>query len=446
MIQKVDYALLGTLAVRDGMLQMVSESADDREKETINREDYTKLKSHVQEIVRQQFSLADTANVRAPVVRSKFKTIAENSMRNLGIQITETDMPALVQKLFDDILGYGVLEKYFFDSSITDIIVNNTEIRIIKNGKRTIAEDKFEDIYQAHTILDRMLAPTGRKIDSSTPRVNARLFDGSRLHACVTPTAVDGILITIRRFPEAISVDTLIKNGTLSKKLLEFLRACVAARQSIVISGGTGSGKTTLINAVGAFIPYDESIVTIEDTAELQIQHPDVRRMEARTANIEGQGQITLRNLVGDSLRMIPDRIIVGECRGEEAFDMLQAMNTGHDGSLTTVHANSAQDCISRLLTLTQMASMGLEQAAIYEMIAGAVDIIVHIDRDKTGQRKIQHIVETAGSDISSTGVTHGVKLNTLWKYDRNNGWQWVAEEFLRKEKLIEDGVWKCSF
>ncbi|MGB4028029.1 MAG: CpaF family protein, partial [Acetomicrobium sp.] len=425
MIQKVDYALLGTLAVRDGMLQMESESVSNDKEEIIDRDNYARLKSHVQELVRQQFSLADTANVRTPVVRSKFRTIAENAMRNLGIQVTEADMHILVQKLFDDILGYGVLEKYFFDPEITDIIVNNTEIRVIKKGKRMIAEDRFEDTYQAHTILDRMLAPTGRKIDSSTPRVNARLFDGSRLHACVTPTAVDGILITIRRFPEVISVDTLIKNSTLSKQLLEFLRACVVARQSIVISGGTGSGKTTLINAIGSFIPYDESIITIEDTAELQIQHPDVRRMEARTANIEGKGQITLRDLVQDALRMIPDRIIVGECRGEEAFDMLQAMNTGHEGSLTTVHANSAQECINRLLTLTQMASMGLEQAAIYEIIAGAVDIIVHVGRDKTGQRKILEIAEVAGTDEH-----HGVKLNTLWKYDRENkDWEWVARE-----------------
>ncbi|MDR9756960.1 MAG: CpaF family protein [Thermoanaerobacterales bacterium] len=441
MIQKVDYALLGTLAVRDGMLQMESESVSNDKEEIIDRDNYERLKSHVQELVRQQFSLADTANVRTPVVRSKFKTIAENAMRNLGIQVTEADMHILVQKLFDDILGYGVLEKYFFDPEITDIIVNNTEIRVIKKGKRMIAEDRFEDTYQAHTILDRMLAPTGRKIDSSTPRVNARLFDGSRLHACVAPAAVDGILITIRRFPEAISVDTLIKNGTLSKKLLEFLRACVVARQSVVISGGTGSGKTTLINAIGSFIPYDESIITIEDTAELQIQHPDVRRMEARTANIEGKGQITLRDLVQDALRMIPDRIIVGECRGEEAFDMLQAMNTGHDGSLTTVHANSAQECINRLLTLTQMASMGLEQAAIYEIIAGAVDIIVHVGRDRTGQRKILEIAEVAGTDEH-----HGVKLNTLWKYDRKNkNWKWVAKDFIRKKKLIEDGGWKCS-
>ena len=441
MIQKVDYALLGTLAVRDGMLQMESESVSNDKEEIIDRDNYARLKSHVQELVRQQFSLADTANVRTPVVRSKFRTIAENAMRNLGIQVTEADMHILVQKLFDDILGYGVLEKYFFDPEITDIIVNNTEIRVIKKGKRMIAEDRFEDTYQAHTILDRMLAPTGRKIDSSTPRVNARLFDGSRLHACVTPTAVDGILITIRRFPEVISVDTLIKNSTLSKQLLEFLRACVVARQSIVISGGTGSGKTTLINAIGSFIPYDESIITIEDTAELQIQHPDVRRMEARTANIEGKGQITLRDLVQDALRMIPDRIIVGECRGEEAFDMLQAMNTGHEGSLTTVHANSAQECINRLLTLTQMASMGLEQAAIYEIIAGAVDIIVHVGRDRTGQRKILEIAEVAGTDEH-----HGVKLNTLWKYDRKNkNWKWVAKDFIRKKKLIEDGGWKCS-
>jgi pilus assembly protein CpaF len=429
------------------MLQMDSEFDDKTEEGIISNEDYAKMRSNVQGAVRQQFSLADTANIRLPLVRSKFRTIAENAMRNLGIQIAETDMSILVQKLFDDILGFGVLEKYFFDPEITDIVVNGTEIRIIDEGKRTRAEDKFEDIYQAHTVLERMLAPTGRKIDSSTSRVNARLFDGSRLHAIVAPTAVDGILITIRRFPETISPEIMIKNGTLSRELLEFLRASVVSRQSIVISGGTGSGKTTLINAVGSFIPHDESVVTIEDTAELQIQHPDVRRTEARPANIEGKGKITLRDLVEDSLRMIPDRIIVGECRGEEAFDMLQAMNTGHDGSITSLHANSAWDCISRLSSLVQMASMGLDLAAIYDMIAGAVDIIVHIGRDKTGQRRIQHIVETAGPDISSTGVTHGVKLNTLWEYDKENDcWKWVADKFLRKEKLIESGGWKCSF
>lgn len=449
----LDTALVGMLAARDGLIMLSSELEvnrilleDEGKKDILSHEDYANLKLQVQEIVRQQFRLDETVRSRDPVVRSKFKTIALNAMRNLGMAVNEADVPSLVQRLFDDILGYGVLEKYFFDTQVTEIIINGTEIRVMKSGRRILVDERFESVEQVRQVLERMLAPTGRRLDNASPRVNARLFDGSRLYAAIAPVAVDGVTATIRRFPEVISPETLIRNGTASWELMEFLRACVISRQNIVISGGTGSGKTTLINALGSFIPHDESVITVEDTAELQIQHPDVRRLEGRPKNIEGEGEVTLRDLVADALRMFPDRIVVGECRKGEAFDMIQAMNTGHLGSFTTVHANSARHAIDRLLALVQMANMGLEPDAIYDQIAEAVDIIVHISRNKyTGKRIIMHVMEVEGPEKSADGRTRGVKLNKLWEYvPSEEKWLWVARQFIRRKKLIEDGGWKC--
>lgn len=448
-----DSALVGMLAARDGLIKLRSEYElskilleEEEKKEILNPEDYASLKAQVQEIVRQQFRLEETARSRDAVVRSKFKTIALNTMRSLVMTVNEADVPSLVQRLFDDILGYGVLEKYFFDPAVTEIIISSKEIRIMKNGRRILADEKFESVDQVRQVLERMLAPTGRRLDNANPRVNARLFDGSRLYAAIAPVAVDGVTATIRRFPNVISPEALIRYGTASQELMEFLRACIISRQNIVISGGTGSGKTTLINALGSFIPHDESVVTVEDTAELQIQHPDVRRLEGRPKNIEGEGEVTLRDLVADALRMLPDRIVVGECRKGEAFDMLQAMNTGHLGSFTTVHANSAWHAINRLLALVQMADMGLEPAAIYEQIAEAVDIIVHIARNKhTGRRVIMHVVEVEGPEKGTDGKSQGVKLNKLWEYNSSEQkWIWVGREFHRRKKLIEDGGWQC--
>ncbi len=235
-------------------------------------------------------------------------------------------------RLFDDILGFGPVEKYFFDQDVTEIIISGINVRVMRRGKREPVVDRFESLQHARRVVERMIAPTGRRLDLANPRVSARLFDGSRLMAHIAPVAVDGITATIRRFRQDITAEALVKNGACSAELMGFLRACVLARQNIVISGGTGSGKTTWINVLASFIPPNESIVTIEDTAELQLQHPDVRRLESRPANIEGQGEVTLRDLVADALRVFPDRIIVGECRRGEVFDMLQAMNTGHLG------------------------------------------------------------------------------------------------------------------
>lgn len=444
----LDAALIGMLAARDGFIKPVAESETheiaEEKQDIIDRERFTELKEHVQDIIRQQFRLEETAQSRDPVIRSRVKTIAVNSMRNLGITVNEPDVPVIVQKLFDDILGYGALEKYFFNKKVTEIIINGIEIRVMEGGRRIIANERFDSVEQVRLVLERMLAPTGRRLDAKNPRVNARLFDGSRLAAHIAPVAVDGVTATIRRFPDVIAPEAMIRFGTLSPELLEFLRACVLSRQNIVISGGTGSGKTTMINALGAFIPHDESVVTVEDTAELQIQHPDVRRLEARPSNIEDIGEVTLRDLVADALRMFPDRIVVGECRKGEAFDMLQAMNTGHLGSLTTVHANSAHHSINRLLSLVQMANLGLEPDAIYEQIADAVDIIIHISRDKkSGKRRVMHVVEVLGPEKGADGKTRGVKLNTLWEL-KGKEWVWTAKRFEREKSLSEEAGWKC--
>lgn len=443
-----DVALLGMFAARDGLISAAVEpcSEEPDKEEIISPEVYSQLKDHVQEIVRQQFRLEETVRSRDPVIRSKFKAIALNCMRYLDIRVGTPDVPALVQRLFDDIMGYGPLERYFWDPEVTEIIVNNTKITVEKNGIEFDAEEQFESVEQARDVVQRMIAPTGKRLDYAEPEVNARLFDGSRLIAQIAPIAVDGILVAIRRFRQDLTVAELLKNGAFSRALLDFLRAAVVSRQNIVVSGGTGSGKTTLLNVLGSFIPESDRIITIEDPAELRLQHPKVRRLEARPPNIEGKGEIPIRRLVKSALRMAPKRIIVGECRGAEAFDMLQAMNTGHLGSLTTLHANSAADSITRLVGMVLQTGMDLNESAILNMIASAVDLIVHVEMDRTGRRRVDHVVEVAGIRRNEAGAASGVELNTLWAFSREkNDWVWVGRKFLRKEKLVREGGWRCS-
>lgn len=449
----LDVALVGALAARDGLLkpgfvfhpEEGEDVGEERLGETLPPDEYAALKQHVQDVVRQQFRLEDIGKSRDPVVRSRFKNIALHIMRERGLKVAEPDVPALVQRLFDDILGYGPLEKYFYDPEVTEIQVNGTEIRISKHGQRFLVDERFESIGHAREVLERMLAPTGRRIDLANPIVNARLPDGSRLIAVIAPVAVDGILISVRRFRQDITVDELIRRKAVSPKLMNFLRACVLAKLNIVVSGGTGSGKTTIINNLASFIPEKESVMTIEDPAELQLQHPDVRRLEARPANIEGQGEITQRDLMAASLRMFPDRIIIGECRRGEAFDMLQAMNTGHLGSMTTVHANSARHCIARMVNMVQQAGLEMPYNAIIDQIAGAVDIIVHVVRDRSGRRRVDHVVELGDTVKSAEGLSYDIELNLLWQYDpARDDFVWVARKFLRAGRLEEVGwTWR---
>jgi pilus assembly protein CpaF len=303
-------------------------------------------------------------------------------------------------------------------------MVNNAKsIYVEKKGQLTKTPIVFENDLHVLRVIDKIILPLGRRVDADSPSVDARLPDGSRVNAIIPPVAMDGPSITIRKFPkDRLGVQQLIQYGSLTENMATFMRACVLARLNIIISGGTGSGKTTLLNALSSYIPENERIITIEDSAELQLQQDHVLRLETKSASIEGHGAMTVRDLVRNSLRMRPDRIVVGECRGGEALDMLQAMNTGHDGSLTTVHANSPRDAISRLETLILMAGMDLPIKVVRQQIASAVDLIVQQSRLKDGTRKITAITEVAGMEgdtvvltdvfkFEQTGVAEGGKI-----------------------------------
>ncbi len=307
----------------------------------------------------------------------------------------------LLQDILDEITGYGPLQRLLDDPDITEIMVNGPrKIFIEKKGRLERTNVVFEDNLHILKVIDRIVSPLGRHIDSESPMVDARLPDGSRVNAVVPPCAVDGPSITIRKFrKEKMSIAQLTESNSLTQGMADFLRACVLGRLNIIISGGTGSGKTTFLNVLSGFIPEGERIVTIEDAAELQLQQDNVVRLETKLASVEGEGVVSIRELVRNSLRMRPDRIVVGECRGGEALDMLQAMNTGHDGSLTTIHANTPRDALSRLETLVLMAGMDLPLKIVRQQISSAVDVIVQMSRFRDGERKITAISEVAGME-----------------------------------------------
>jgi pilus assembly protein CpaF len=331
------------------------------------------------------------------------------TMENMFNQILSTEAIILSrterQKLFEgiaaEILGLGPIEELLADETISEIMVNGPDkIFIEQKGLLTLSEATFENDEHVLRIIDRIVSPLGRRIDESQPLVDARLMDGSRVNAIIPPLALNGPTITIRKFEKTpLTINNLIQFGSVTPEAGEFLRACVIGRLNTVVSGGTGSGKTTLLNVCSNFIPDGERIITIENAAELQIAKEHVVTLESRPANIEGKGAIEIRDLVMNSLRMRPDRIVVGECRGGEALDMLQAMNTGHDGSLTTAHANSPRDCIARLETMSLMAGMDLPVRAIREQIASAVDLIIQQSRMRDGSRKIVAITEVQGME-----------------------------------------------
>ncbi|MCW2816360.1 MAG: CpaF family protein, partial [Nocardioides sp.] len=300
------------------------------------------------------------------------------------------------QEISDDILGYGPIEPFLRDPDVSEVMVNNaTRIYLEKKGKLILADATFTDEAHLRRIIDKIVSRIGRRVDESSPMVDARLPDGSRVNAVIPPLAIDGSSLTIRKFSaDPLTVDDLINFGTLSPQTADFLDACVRGRLNVIVSGGTGCGKTTTLNVLSSFIPADERIVTIEDAAELQLKQDHVVRLESRPSNIEGKGAVTIRDLVKNCLRMRPDRIIVGEVRDASALDMLQAMNTGHDGSICTLHSNSPRDTLSRMETMVLMAGMDLPIRAIREQVASAVDVVVHQTRFKDGTRRITHITE----------------------------------------------------
>ena len=342
----------------------------------------------------QQF-LANNQHSRAEM-EELIASYCQRVLDESATPVPRGERARIVSDICDEILGLGPIEPLLKDESITEVMINGPhKIFVERKGKIQLTNVQFHDNAHLMTISERIVAPLGRRIDESSPLVDARLADGSRVNAIVPPLSLIGPCVTIRKFTkDPLSVNDLISFGTLSEEMAEFLRACVKARLNIMVSGGTGSGKTTTLNVLSAFIPNNERIVTIEDAAELRLQQEHVVTLESRPANLEGKGAITIRDLVRNALRMRPDRIIVGEVRSGEALDMLQAMNTGHDGSLTTGHANSPRDILSRLETMVLMAGMDLPVRAIREQIASALDLIIQQTRIQDGSRKITYITE----------------------------------------------------
>jgi pilus assembly protein CpaF len=344
----------------------------------------------------------DLSKLKEDQIRSQARDAIENILREMAWEIPKgLNRQRLIQEVLDEALGLGPLEDLLADPEISEIMVNRfDQIYIERKGKLVLSDKKFTSNRAVLGAIERIVAPIGRRIDESSPMVDARLKDGSRVNAIIAPLALKGPSITIRKFNKTpLKVDDLIRFGAMTRGMANFLKLCVELRQNIVVSGGTGSGKTTLLNVLSSFIPTDERIVTAEDSAELKLMQDHVVSLETRPPNLEGTGAVTIRDLVRNSLRMRPDRIVVGECRGGEALDMLQAMNTGHDGSMTTLHANSPRDALARMETLVLMAGMDLPIRAIREQIASAVNVIMQQSRFSDGSRRVTSIAEVNGID-----------------------------------------------
>ena len=341
--------------------------------------------------------------------RAEFmKQRLENVYLQTKVNLPQDLRKQIFREILDELTGFGPIQSLLEDSDVSEVMVNGPKkVYVEKGGKLMKSPITFDDDDHVLRIIDRIILPLGRRVDPDSPTVDARLPDGSRVNAVVRPVSIDGPSITIRKFrKDKLSIHQLIEYGSITQNMAEFIHACVVARLNIVISGGTGSGKTTLLNVLSSYIPEEERIITIEDAAELQLQQDHVLRMETKVANVDGTGSVTIRDLVRNSLRMRPDRIVVGECRGGEALDMLQAMNTGHDGSLTTLHANSPRDALSRLETMVLMSGMDLPLKVVRQQISSAVDLIIQQTRLKDGSRKVTAITEVVGMEGDTVVLT----------------------------------------
>jgi pilus assembly protein CpaF len=371
----------------------------DKERKRKERLGEIKLELHKRLLDNLNLSALETATESD--LRSEIVAISGEALDEMGVVLNREERQTLNQDLYDEVTGLGPLEPLLKDDTINDILVNGPQqVFIERSGKLELTDTSFKDEKHLLRIIDKIVSAVGRRVDESNPYVDARLADGSRFNAMVPPIAVDGSLVSIRKFKkEKLSIDDLVNFGAFTEEMAAYLQAAVATRLNIVVSGGTGSGKTTTLNALSSFIDNDERILTIEDTAELQLQQTHVGRMESRPANVEGKGAVSQRDCLRNALRMRPDRIIVGETRGEEVIDMLQAMNTGHDGSMTTIHANSARDGVSRLENMIAMAGIEMPLKAVRSQISSAVNLIVQASRLQDGSRRMVSITEVTGME-----------------------------------------------
>jgi pilus assembly protein CpaF len=362
---------------------------------------FQEMKSRLHRVLINRMDLTKLSALSTEQVHAEVSRLAESVLAQESMPLSAAERDRLVNDVQHELFGLGPLEPLLADPAISDILVNSHRtIYIEKRGKLEQTDVAFKDDEHLMRVIERIVSSVGRRIDESSPMVDARLKDGSRVNAIIPPLSIDGPVLSIRRFgAEPLRMNALIENKALTKEISEMLEMCVKARLNVLISGGTGAGKTTLLNALSADIPVDERIVTIEDSAELQLQQPHVVRLETRPPNVEGRGEVTQRDLVRNALRMRPDRIVIGEVRGGEAIDMLQAMNTGHDGSLTTVHANTPRDALSRLETMIQMTGMRLSERAMRQQIASAIDVVLQVARLSDGSRRVTSISEITGME-----------------------------------------------
>jgi pilus assembly protein CpaF len=390
----------------------MSVAGDDGE---ARRAQYLELKTTIQRQLFSRLNLETLATTDREVAEGEIRVVVNGLIADTGVAISPEEQEAILGDVLDEVFGLGPLEPLLRDTSVSDILVNTWQnVFVERKGKLERVPAAFQDDAHLMRVIDRIVSAVGRRVDETTPMVDARLSDGSRVNAIIPPLAVDGPLLSIRRFPaDRLKAEDLVELRALTEPMIEFLSNCVRAKLNMLVSGGTGSGKTTLLNILSGYIGNDERVVTIEDAAELQLHQEHVARLETRPANVEGKGAVPQRQLVINALRMRPDRIVVGEVRGGEALDMLQAMNTGHDGSLTTVHANTPRDALSRIETMISMSDVSLPQKAMRQQISSAINIVVQQARLGDGSRKITSVSEITGMEGDV------ITMQEIFRFDR---------------------------